>query len=627
MAINVMENPFNYFTDSDGRALDAGFVYIGLPNLDPETNPVNIYWDYGLTVPARNPVRTTAGYPSRNGSPGTIYVDGDYSIVVKNKSGELVYSSLSAQGLVGSDLVTYILDDANAVSRTVQERLRERLSVADFGAVGDGATDDTAAFQNAIDAASSLGVDVEVPWTSAGYLISTINLPRTNVHLKASAMRGRTDKVKITHSSPTGNMFQVNAPVSFPYSLRFTGVYLQAHAAATTSMGVFIDTSSFAAFSINFTDVLIDGFNVGIHCQQSFWNRMERVAFDNCHIGYYGGASVANTFIDCEPRTIPANGIGIWTLGTKATFIGGDTGSGDSGTNAIQYRVGIDNTNYTAGSPEYTANIPVVATNIEGHVTFYNTHFEFSDGAGAGTVQKAFVDIMAGSSAVFEKCHFQNRTPNLPQAIYCWFLSDNMLINRCIFDLGTATIGPGNGSYATAEVVVNNSASGRGIEIVPDTIGSVPAVSGVTTSNAVGYSVRSGVRAGKNAVQTVANNALDQITFTVEAFDYNNEFVTNVFTALYPGTYSIQSTVTIGGTNPPVAGARYRLELRKNGAAASRSDYVAVNAFDMSLKLDDDLILAAGDTLDIYLLNNNSGANIDIYGNTARTFITIKKIG
>lgn len=72
---------------------------------------------------------------------------------------EVVTVTTLALGETVANLVSYTPAGAGAVERTVEGKLRESVSIKDFGAVGDGTTDDTAAIQAALTA----GVRVYVP--------------------------------------------------------------------------------------------------------------------------------------------------------------------------------------------------------------------------------------------------------------------------------------------------------------------------------------------------------------------------------------------------------------------------------------------------------------------------------
>ena len=63
----------------------------------------------------------------------------------------------------GSSLVGFIQATIGTIARTVQDKLRETVSVKDFGAVGDGVADDAPAFQAAHDALPETGGTIYAP--------------------------------------------------------------------------------------------------------------------------------------------------------------------------------------------------------------------------------------------------------------------------------------------------------------------------------------------------------------------------------------------------------------------------------------------------------------------------------
>jgi len=137
LSVNV---PYPIFTDVDGQPLESGFIYIGQVNQNPVTNPLSVYWDKELTIPASQPIRTSGGYPVRSGTPARVYVNSDYSITVKNKNGSQIYtapsctdkfsdvvlSSISSSGINNTQTGT------GATPRTVQNKFTEVVSVWDF---------------------------------------------------------------------------------------------------------------------------------------------------------------------------------------------------------------------------------------------------------------------------------------------------------------------------------------------------------------------------------------------------------------------------------------------------------------------------------------------------------------
>lgn len=95
MSALLIQPPYPAFAGTDGLPLENGYIWIGTVNLNPQVNPIAVYWDAALTIPAAQPIRTLNGYPMYQGTPSRFYAASDYSILVQNSKGSLVYTSLN----------------------------------------------------------------------------------------------------------------------------------------------------------------------------------------------------------------------------------------------------------------------------------------------------------------------------------------------------------------------------------------------------------------------------------------------------------------------------------------------------------------------------------------------------
>ena len=165
------------FFGDNGRPLSGGKVYTYNAGT---TTPRAVYTTSAGTVAHANPIELDAA--GRVPSGGEIWLEdsvsykfvlttrqnvtvGTWDDVTGNASG--IFPVLAASS--GSSLLGFIQAGVGAVARNAQSKMRERVSVEDFGAVGDGVTDSTVGIKACLDYAIPLGVPVEFGGT---YLVS-----------------------------------------------------------------------------------------------------------------------------------------------------------------------------------------------------------------------------------------------------------------------------------------------------------------------------------------------------------------------------------------------------------------------------------------------------------------------
>lgn len=169
------------FFDDNGVPLAGGLLYTYAAGT---TTPVATYTSDNGVTPNSNPIVLD----SAGRTPSEVWLtdSAEYKIAVYTSTNLLIRTWDDIAGIndfsalttalaapTGANTIGFIQAGVNAVARNVANKLRDIVSVKDFGAVGDGLTDDTLAIQAAIDALATSGKRLYFP--RGTYLVSDAN--------------------------------------------------------------------------------------------------------------------------------------------------------------------------------------------------------------------------------------------------------------------------------------------------------------------------------------------------------------------------------------------------------------------------------------------------------------------
>jgi len=354
-----------FFAD-DGTPLVGGKLYSYAAGT---TTPLATYTTYAGTVANTNPVILDS-----RGEANVWLGANVYKLALYDADNALIWTvdNITPEG--DAALVSYLPAGTAAVITTVQAKLRESVSVKDFGAVGDGVADDTAAIQAAIDSLGAFtGGTIYLP-VGTYRTTAILSCTQRGVSLVGDGADGSI--IKAEHS--TGAVVRFYRRFSGLRNIGLSAAGARAAATNTTGFGVQFECEDVVdSTTIRMQSCFLD--NVAIQLQPgtgAYWvgPATQEGHMQNCYINANRGHGYAVDRGQLSGRVNLTGPQGCMTLDTCGFYTNSGNGvacgypSDTTGTSSL--RIVVDNCEFSANATNaavyYTLHqVYMIGTNHE----------------------------------------------------------------------------------------------------------------------------------------------------------------------------------------------------------------------------------------------------------------------